>query len=187
VDVTGYGSVQLLGSTTDTLANFGDYLVDPTINIVDPNNTSGAGGAVLLDLDVDNLGLGFVVPQAASATFAGNYAIVKDAQYSTDGTTVQAFDLVGQVVSDGVSMVTGTVDQNDIFNTGLNPSVTFSSTYTLDTTNPGRSTSTVIINGGTADNVTSYTASSSLVVDVNMDSTAVAFGIVGLGTLQQQQ
>ena len=187
VDVTGYGSVQLLGSTTDTLANFGDYLVDPTINIVDPNNTSGAGGAVLLDLDVDNLGLGFVVPQAASATFAGNYAIVKDAQYSTDGTTDQAFDLVGQVVSDGVSMVTGTVDQNDIFNTGLNPSVTFSSTYTLDTTNPGRSTSTVIINGGTADNVTSYTASSSLVVDVNMDSTAVAFGIVGLGTLQQQQ
>ena len=187
VDVTGYGSVQLLGSTTDTLANFGDYLVDPTINIVDPNNTSGAGGAVLLDLDVDNLGLGFVVPQAASPTFVGNYAIIKDAQYSTDGTTVQTFDLVGQVVSDGVSMVTGTVDQNDIFNTGLNPSVTFSSTYTLDTTNPGRSTSTVIINGGTADNVTSYTASSSLVVDVNMDSTAVAFGIVGLGTLQQQQ
>jgi hypothetical protein len=25
------------------------------------------------------------------------------------------------------------------------------------------------------------------VVDVNMDSTAVAFGVVGLGTLQQQQ
>jgi hypothetical protein len=24
-------------------------------------------------------------------------------------------------------------------------------------------------------------------VDVNMDSTAVAFGVVGLGTLQQQQ
>jgi hypothetical protein len=45
----------------------------------------------------------------------------------------------------------------------------------------------VVINGGTADNVSSYTASSSLVVDVNMDSTAVAFGIVGLGTLQQQQ
>ena len=187
VDATGYGSVQLLGSTTDTLANFGVYLVDPTINVVDPNNTAGAGGAVMLDLDVDNLGLGFVVPQAASATFAGNYAIVKDAQYSTDGMTDQAFDLVGQVVSDGVSMITGTVDQNDIFNTGLNPSVSFSATYAADTTNPGRSTSTVIINGGTADNVTSYTASSSLVVDVNMDSTAVYFGIVGLGTLQQQQ
>jgi hypothetical protein len=187
VSPTGYGSVQLLGSTTDTLANFGVYLVDPTLNVVDPNNTAGVAGAVMLDLDVDNLGQGFVVPQAASPTFAGNYAIIKDAQDSTDGLTVQAFDLVGQVVSDGVSMVTGTVDQNDIFNTGLNPSVTFSSTYTLDTTNPGRSTSTVVINGGTADNVSSYTASSSLVVDVNMDSTAVAFGIVGLGTLQQQQ
>jgi hypothetical protein len=187
VDATGYGSVQLLGGTTDTLANFGVYLVDPTLNVVDPNNTAGVAGAVMLDLDVDNLGSGFVVPQAASATFAGNYGIVKDVQYSTDGTTVQAFDLVGQVVSDGVSMLTGTVDQNDIFNTGLNPSVSFSATYAVDTTNPGRSTSTVIINGGTADNVSSYTASSSLVVDVNMDSTAVAFGVVGLGTLQQQQ
>jgi hypothetical protein len=187
VDATGYGSVQLLGTTTDTLANFGAYLVDPTLNVVDPNNTAGVAGAVMLDLDVNNLGQGFVVPQTASPTFAGNYAIIKDAQYSTDGTTVQTFDLVGQVVSDGVSMVTGTVDENDIFNTGLNPSVTFSSTYTLDTTNPGRSTSTVVINGGTADNVSSYTATSSLVVDVNMDSTATAFGIVGLGTLQQQQ
>ncbi|MGC1684016.1 MAG: hypothetical protein WA734_00200 [Candidatus Acidiferrales bacterium] len=187
VNTDGYGSVQLLGTTTDTLANYGVYLVDPTLNVVDPNNTSGAGGAVMLDLDVDNLGSGFVVPQAASPTFVGNYAIIKDGTYATVAGTDLAFDLVGHVVSDGVSMVTGTVDENDIYNTGLNPSVTFSATYTPDTTNPGRSTSSVVINGGTADNITSYTASSALVVDVNMDSSAVAVGIVGLGTLQQQQ
>ena len=187
VNTDGYGSVQLLGGTTDTLANFGVYLIDPTLNVVDPNNTAGVSGAVMLDLDADNLGLGFVVPQAASPTFVGNYALVKDAQYATVAGTDFSFDLVGHVVSDGVSMVTGTVDDNDIFNTGLNPAVSFAATYTLDTTNVGRSTSTVVINGGATDNITSYTASSSLVVDVNMDSTAVAIGIVGLGALEQQQ
>ena len=127
----------------------------------------------MLDLDSDNLGSGFVVPQAASATIVGNYAIIKDGVYDT-GAGNENFDFVGQVVSDGVSMLTGTVDYNDIFNTGLNPAVTFSSTYTLDTTNPGRATSTVTIGTATPTvfGVTSYTASSSLVVDVNTDSSA---------------
>ncbi|MGC1684476.1 MAG: hypothetical protein WA734_02540 [Candidatus Acidiferrales bacterium] len=188
VNADGYGSVQLLGGTTDTLANFGVYFADPALNVVDPNNTAGGGGAVMLDLDADTLGSGFVVPQAASATFAGNYAIIKDGVYDT-GSGAENFDFVGQVVSGGVSMLTGTVDYNDLFNTGLNPGVTFNATYTPDTTNPGRATSTVTI--GTATpvvfNVTSYTASSSLVVDVNTDSSASGAGTVGLGTLQQQQ
>jgi hypothetical protein len=188
VNADGYGSVQLLGGTTDTLANFGFYLVDPTLNVIDPNNTAGAGGAVMLDLDTSTVGVGFVVPQAASATFAGNYAIIKDGAYNT-GAGGENFDLVGQVVSDGVSMITGTVDYNDIYGTGLNPSITLSGTYTLDTTNPGRSTSTVTIGTATplVDAISSYTASSSLVVDVNMDSSAAGLGVVGLGTLQQQQ
>jgi hypothetical protein len=187
VDSNGYGSIQLLGGTTDTLANFGVYVVDPALNALDPNNTSGGGGALMLDLDVNNLGLGFVVPQATSATVVGNYAIIKDGVYATTAGTDLPFDLDGQVVSNGAGTITGTVDENDLFNTGLNPGVTFTGTYTPDTTNPGRSTATVTINGGTADNISSYTASSSLVVDVNMDSGATGVGIVGLGELEQQQ
>ena len=62
VKVDGYGAIALPGTTTDGLANFGVYLVDPALNIADPNNTSGGGGAVLVDLDTNTFGEGTVGP-----------------------------------------------------------------------------------------------------------------------------
>lgn len=57
----------------------GLYLTDPKLNLNDPNNSIGGGGALLIDLDANaNLagGTGYVTPQTDTSThsFAGNYA-----------------------------------------------------------------------------------------------------------------
>jgi hypothetical protein len=55
-------------------------MTDPNLNLDDPNNTAGGGGALVLDLD-GNLGLesvtGVLIPQTGTTTasFTGNYAV----------------------------------------------------------------------------------------------------------------
>ena len=146
IGANGYGGIALSGSTTDGIANFGVYLTDPAINLADPNNTSGGGGAVMLDLDVNSLGAGIVPPQVAGATAPGNLAFNQDGIY-VNATTGTPFDLVGQVLSDGSSAFSGLADFNDLFNTELNPGVTVSGTITADSANPGRSTVVLTVNG----------------------------------------
>jgi hypothetical protein len=195
----GYTGIVLgadLDATVPTLQNFGAYLVDPALNVTDPNNTSGGGGGLMLDLDGDSLGAGFVTPQTAGGSFAGNFATQQDAIYNTGGFNL-AYDLVGQFVSDGVSSFTGLVDQNDLFNTMLNPGVTISGTFTADAANPGRSTATVTVNGAaTPAAISIYAASSSLQVHIDTDTTAttsgsppvtVFTGTIALGVNEQQQ
>ena len=53
----------------------GVYMVDPNINILDPNNSSGTGGALVVDLDLTQNGTGVLIPQTDTTpgAFSGNY------------------------------------------------------------------------------------------------------------------
>jgi hypothetical protein len=187
VNANGYGAIALSGTTTDGLANFGVYLTDPAINLADPNSSSGGGGAVMLDLDTNNIGVGFVVPQATSPTFIGNFAFSQDGFFQTSAPAAAWFGLLGQVASDGTSKVAGLADYNQL-NISQTAGVTVSGTYTADGANAGRSTSTLTVNGAaTPNNITIYQASSSLLLHVDVDSSASGLGTIGLGVLEQQQ
>jgi hypothetical protein len=175
------------GGLTDGLSTFGVYLVDPALNITDPNSTTGGGGALMIELDDDNVGSGIVVPQTSGATFTGNYAITQDGFYAFQQAASQ-FDLIGQVSSDGTSTFSGLADFNDISETGLNPGITISATYAADVANPGRITA-VLVPLGTLDipdTLTLYQANSSLLLNVGVAS-GEDFITISLGVLEQQQ
>ena len=140
----------------------------------------------MLDLDTDNIGVGIVPPQGTSPTFTGNFAYSMDGVFET-ATTFAYYGLVGEVTSDGTSKVAGLADYNEL-NTAQTPAVTLAGTYTAYATNAGRSTMQLTINGAASpNNLTLYQASSSLVLHVDVDSTGVGLGTIGLGTFEQQQ
>jgi hypothetical protein len=186
VNSNGYAGVEVSGESTDGLEEFGLYLVDPSLNITDPNSTTGGGGALMIEYDDDNIGIGIVVPQTSGATFTGNYAITEDGAYDLEETS-SVFDLVGQVNSDGTSTFTGLADLNDILESGLNPGIAFAATYAADEANPGRITATVTLGElEIPDTETIYQASSSLLLHVDVAS-GEGFVTIGLGVLEQQQ
>lgn len=188
----GYAGISFPPANTDELTNIGVYLVDPAINVADPNNASGGGGALMLDLDVDTIGGGIVAPQTTGAAFTGNFAVSADGVFQTTppNASFAYFGLVGRETSDGVSAVSGLADFNEL-NIAQNPAVTLSGSYSADSTNPGRATSMITINGAaTPNNFTSYQASSSLLFNVDTDtstSNGNFYGTVSIGVLEQQQ
>ncbi len=185
-EANGYAGFDVSGDNTDGLTTFGVYLVDPTLNIADPNSTTGGGGALMIELDSDNIGTGIVVPQTSGAAFTGNYAITQDGVYQAEEAGGPV-DLVGQVNSDGTSTFTGLADVNDILGTGLNPGITVAATYSADEANPGRINAVITLGElELPDTVTMYQASSSLLLHVDVTSQE-GFVAVGLGVLEQQQ
>jgi hypothetical protein len=53
------------------------YLTDPGLNLLDPNNSTGGGGALLLETDATYSAIGLLVPQTpSSATLQGPYAVI---------------------------------------------------------------------------------------------------------------
>jgi hypothetical protein len=98
---------------TDAAGNstFNIYMVDPTLNILDPNNTSGGGGALLLHTDANISGTGLLIPQSipTSPTFTGNYAL--NLANSIAVTTPDELDLVGVMTGDGsANFINGLAD-----------------------------------------------------------------------------
>jgi hypothetical protein len=79
-------AIAISGSPRGTLTTpsgqiYNIYLTDPTLNLLDPNNPSGAGGALLLEANNTSAttpygnAIGVMIPQdAAAAAFAGSYA-----------------------------------------------------------------------------------------------------------------
>jgi hypothetical protein len=190
ISTDGYGYATL-PSYGGILQNFGVYMVDPAINIADPNSTKGGGGALMTDLDNYSLGIGFAVPQTAGATFTGNYAFNQDGAYvvPSGNTTVGGlFDMAGRIVSKS-SNLTGTADYNDVDNSGLNPDVAVTGSFTADNANPGRATAQVSLNGSTpANNVTLYQANDDLILHVDTDwDTTNHVGTVATGVIEKQQ
>ncbi|MGO9085356.1 MAG: beta strand repeat-containing protein [Candidatus Sulfotelmatobacter sp.] len=73
----GYSSLAIGNGGLGTVTTLGLYNTDPALNLSDPNNTTGGGGALLLDLDAPLAGgTGILIPQTdvAAADFNGTYA-----------------------------------------------------------------------------------------------------------------
>ena len=112
-DITGLGSIHKLGL----------YATDPTLNLLDPNNTTAAnlGAALVLDLDDDFAqgtaqGTGIVVPQGTIASDGSdlNHTYGFGAQTYTDkgslptGNVGWEYDFVGQGTFASLVFTTGT-------------------------------------------------------------------------------
>jgi hypothetical protein len=179
----GYGGATLT-SAGPLGGTFGVYAVDPSLNILDPNNTaSGGGGALLIGLTPGAPGYGVILPQAApaSSSFSGNYAL--DWRGFTTAGVEQNVD--GQAnVATGL-VLAGTIDSANLQAGSPNLGVTISGTATADPTNPGRFTlplSVPLVPNSPALTFVIYQASTGDLVWVETDPTQYVSG-----TLQQQQ
>jgi hypothetical protein len=140
IDGSGYGKLSITNENEAANRGLADvsllgvYMVDPLLNISDPNNTtSGTGGALVVDLAGDGVtvGTGVLIPQmdTSTASFAGNYAFGG-----------QAFFSGGQLESVAGRALSGTGIMQDHF-FGVDPTnrrVLIAGTPTADGINPGR-------------------------------------------------
>ena len=103
VGTNGYGTLTFAPGLGN-VSKLGLYLTDPHLNLNDPNNSTGGGGALLLDLDTSlpasaSLagGTGIITPQTdpSIASFAGNYAANWQA-FKTSGCSECEFDMLAQ-------------------------------------------------------------------------------------------
>jgi hypothetical protein len=191
----GYGSLSITNGGAQNVTTFGIYAVDPNLNINDPNNVNGGGGALVADMDADAdlggslyaiTGIGVLVPQTDTTPtdFAGPYAF--DGQFVT---TNDEADFVGFGTVTGTSF-SGSGGLNDPFgdfvSTAINSGVTFAGTLSPDAGNPGRFNvftlnMTVPGNAAVPLDVAIYQASAGQLFWVEEDSTSAMSG-----QLQQQ-
>ncbi len=153
IGANGYGGLTITmtnGAVTGLLDvdSLGIYMVDPTLNVEDPNNTTGGGGALIVDLSPNLGGVGVLVPQTSTTNsdFAGNYVVgLQDLFPPPAGAPPPPLPLkTGEVDFVGNAAVTTTLTGggtlSDPFATlGLNPSatLTFSAPITPDAVNVG--------------------------------------------------
>jgi hypothetical protein len=145
--VNGYGSMSITwGTSGPHVSSLGIYMVDPTLNINDPNNTTSVdvGGALVVDLVLPG-GMGVIIPQTNPAVAEFNGTYVSGFQDFNNYFTCPEceFDVVSQgtMTAGGVLSLTG--DASDPFGTwDLTPAEstgdTFTSTPQPDTSNLGR-------------------------------------------------
>jgi hypothetical protein len=152
--INGYGSFSVGSGNLGDVQMLQIYMVDPNLNINDPNNTtSGLGGALFLDADPPLAsGIGVVTPQTDAATavadFNGNYAVGWqnfNAFSSTANSDFLEFDMLAQgtMTSGGaLNLTNGTV--SDPFETLGVGAITTTASFTgiplADSANPGRYT-----------------------------------------------
>jgi hypothetical protein len=143
----GYGAMTFT-TALNSMTTFGIYAVDPTLNILDPNNPLGAGvggGALIAEMD-SLVGIGALIPQTDTALGDVTSPVIFGAQgrTNTDGVGNDEFDFVGEgpftggvlnsatgSLSDPLGALTGTAGE---FN------ATFNGTLIDDGTGVGRST-----------------------------------------------
>jgi len=144
---SGYGNLAINPATLNDVTELGIYMVDPSVNVNDPNNSSGGGGALVLDLSANVLGVGTLVPQA-SGSFSGNYALGFQDFFPGPPPPLNSgeADFVGNATAGATLAGSGTIsDPRMILNNAISTSVTFSgATITADATNAGRFTITPI-------------------------------------------
>src|SRR5579872_1210660 len=156
VSVNGYGSLTITPGSLGYFTTVGLYMTDPNLNLSDPNNTTGGGGALVLALDPYFAGgTGLVTPQTetATASFAGTYGFGAQDYYT--GNPGWEFDFVGQgSVTNGTLNGTGLVSDPFAFFVAYTASdysaVPFSGAATPDPLNAGRYTITLNVTAGGA-------------------------------------
>jgi len=154
VTYNGYGNLAMPPGRMGDLTTMGLYLTDPNLNLNDPNNAAGGGGALVLGLDPYLGGtIGVLTPQTdpATASFAGNYAFGAQDYYV--GNPGSEFDFVGQgSVSSGNLNGVGLVNDPFCFfvwmTQGIYSEVPFSGTLTPDPLNVGRYTIPLNVTAG---------------------------------------
>jgi hypothetical protein len=166
------------------------YLTDPNLNLLDPNNTTGTGGALLLEADAGDT-VGVVIPQAdTSATVSGGYAFVLSDEANppnADGGFESQFTAPS---SSGPGTFSGQGGYQGESSNSLIPIIgSLTGTFAADNANPGRFTGTVTTTpplwsgsiGGTSpgtNNVSFYLANGSQGFVVETDSVAPASGLL---------
>jgi hypothetical protein len=187
----GYGNLALSlangpQGTVGIVSALGIYMVDPTLNLNDPNNkVSGLGGALVADLDVNLIGTGVLIPQTdtAVASFAGNYAFGAQNFFASQGDW--EFDMIGQgSVTAGTLAGTGLLNDPGAFfaAAGTYSGVAFSGLATPDIDNLGRYTIPLLINPGVCSGVTFnqvvYQASGEQLLWMDEDGQGMSLGFI---------
>ena len=147
------GSYRLLGNQLGSLqitdaaggSNFNFYAVDPSINILDPNNSSAmtSGGLLLLHIDPKINGTGVLIPQTNSI-FLGNQVLNLTNTIVTE-TPPHELDLVGVALSDGAQNLSfGLADYDQNSSNPVN-GTQLTAQFQVDTINPGRFTGNITV------------------------------------------
>jgi len=197
VGANGYGTMTF--NPVGANPGFGDvltlglYAVDPTINILDPNDTTaGNGGVLLAEMDANLAGTGALISQTDTtfADFKGVYA------FGAGGLApipAAGFDFLGEAtVTTGSFAGTGAV--SDPFaaltsTAGEFSTVTFAATAAADADNPGRFTFDPLALSGTGftspvdTTFTVYQANAGQLFLVQMDSQIESHGSIEQNTL----
>ena len=187
IESNGYGRLAITNESLGDVSLIGLYAVDPTLNIMDPNNPGASlGGFVLTDLDTSLFGTGVMIPQSdiVVADFSGPYAL------GAQGFAFNEFDLVGQgTMTSGVLAATAEISDpfSDLGPGPTYPNATIGGTATPDGSNLGRYTMPAAINltggGGPTYPTGIYQASGIYLFWLDEDAT---FNSVWVGTFQQQ-
>ena len=215
MDLNAFGTVttipmagstySIAGSTRGTITGpagqtYNMYLTDPALNLLDPNNTTGSGGALLLETDAADT-IGVVIPQTdAAATLTGGYSILLSNQNNLGGCCSYDGGYAGQFTVSTTNALTfaGEGDFQGQGPSSATPIVgPLSGTFAADGANPGRFTGTITtapffpaatslgdLTPGTI-NVSYYLANGSQGFVIETDSLAPSFGVVqAQGTIE---
>lgn len=194
VAANGVGSMSVTSANLGSVASLKIYMVDPLLNVNDPNNPTGGGGALVLDMDKSLPSTtGVIVPQTntATASVTGGYAMgAQDINnFFAPNCTECEFDMVAQgTITGGVLSANGDVSDpltTLITGSGLYPGSTFNGILPADATHPGRYSKFAVsatINGkaGTF-NVVVYQASGGQLYWLEVDTNGM-----WVGPLEQQ-
>src|SRR5467141_1164713 len=196
------GTYLISGSPSGTLtlsdaagtSTFNLYLVDPALNTLDPSNSTGGGGALLLHTDASIIGTGILIPQIVSGSpnFSQNHVLnLVNSVDTVNVATVNEVHLVGRLASDGAANFTGTADygQNSSNTQIVVKGNTLSGTFAADSVNAGHFTGTFTLGTDPAIalfpfispavstfQVSYYQASSSQALVIQTDTSADAWG-----------
>jgi hypothetical protein len=125
-------------------STFNTYMIDPSLNFLDPNSSSSGGGALLLHTDKNIIGTGAFLPQVSStaAAIVGNQGL--NLQNCVAAATTNELDLVGVVTGDGSGHLSNGAADYDQSNSP-NSTGPFTGTFAADAANPGRLTGSLAI------------------------------------------
>lgn len=169
-------------------STFNIYMVDPSLNLLDPDSASGGGGALLLhtDANANIIGTGRLIPQTSStlAAIVGNQGL--NLQNCVAASTTNELDLVGVITSDGSGNLTNGAADYDQSNSA-NSAGPFTGTLAADSAHPGHFTGSFNIptpSGGyplippsvTIFNVSVYAVSGTQLLVIQTDNTANVSG-----------
>ncbi len=200
IPMTG-STYSIAGSARGTIVGpagqtYNVYLTDPTLNLLDPNNTSGAGGALLLETDVADT-IGTLIPQTdTTATLSGGYSVLLSNQNNLGGCCNYDGGYTGQFTASGLTF-SGEGDFQGQGTANATPIVgPLTGTFAADGANPGRYTGTIttapFFPGATSIgdttpgtiNVSYYLANGSQAFVIETDSVDPSFGqIEAQGTI----